>query len=135
MVRKVVAVLLAFVVVIMTSGFTLSTHFCGGKKVKTVFNITNSDVSCGMEKNTNNCASKKQMKSNCCQNEIQLIQLDEDYTQQITDFDFSPDFLIAFITSYVELFENETTEVDFFSDHSPPPLIKDIHVLIQSFLI
>ena len=66
---------------------------------------------------------------------IQLIQNDEDYTQQITDFDFSTDFLLAFVTSYVELFESETSEIDFFADHSPPPLIKDIPVLIQSFLI
>jgi len=116
-------------------GFTVSSHICGGKKVKTVFSVGVADVSCGMEKKANDCSSKKQMKKNCCEDEVQLIQNDKDYIQQITNFDFSPNFLIAFVTTYVELFENETTEIDFFSDHSPPPLIRDIPVLIQSFLI
>lgn len=133
--KKFFSVILSLVILITSMGFTVSSHVCGGKRVKTVISVGKADVSCGMEKNANNCASKKQMKPNCCQDEVQLIQNDEDYTQQLTNFDFSPDFLIAFITSYVELFENETTEADFFSDHSPPPLIRDIPVLIQSFLI
>jgi len=116
-------------------GFTVSSHICGGHKVKSVISIGNADVSCGMEKKKSDCETKSLMKDDCCQDEFQLIQNDENYTQQVTDFDFSNDFLIAFVTSYVELLETETTEVDFFTDHSPPPLIKDIPVLIQSFLI
>ena len=116
-------------------GFTVSSHICGGKKVKTVFSVVKADVSCGMEKKKSDCDTKPQMKADCCQDEFQIIQNDEDYTQQLTDFDFSDDFLFAFATSYSELLENETTDVDFFADHSPPPLIKDIPVLIQSFLI
>jgi len=133
--KKIFSVILSLVILVTSMGFTVSSHICGGKKVKTELSIGATDVSCGMEKNTNNCTSNKQMKSNCCKDEYQLIQNDEDFSQQITHFDFSPDFLIAFITSYVELFENETTEIDFFANHSPPPLIKDIPVLIQSFLI
>ncbi len=133
--NKLLSVILSFVILITSMGFTVSLHICGGKKVKTILSVGAADVSCGMEKNANNCATKKQMKPNCCQDEIQLIQNDEDYTQQITDFDFSTDFLLAFVTSYVELFESETNEIDFFADHSPPPLIKDIPVLLQTFLI
>jgi len=129
------SVILGLVILATSMGFTVSSHFCGGKKVKTVLSIGCSDVSCGMEKNSNNCASKIQMKPDCCQDEYQLIQNDEDFSQQTTQFDFSPKFLIAFIISYVDLFENETTEIDFFADHSPPPLIKDIPVLIESLLI
>jgi hypothetical protein len=133
--KQFLSVILSLVVLITSMGFTVSSHMCGGKKVKTVLSIGSSDVSCGMEKNRNNCATGQQMRDDCCQDEFQIIQNDEDYTQQITDFDFSADFFIAFVTSYVELFQTETTEIDFFTDHSPPPLIKDIPVLIQSFLI
>lgn len=133
--NKIFSVILSLVVLTTSMGFTVSSHTCGGKKVKSVISVGSVDVSCGMEKNANNCATKKQMKPNCCQDEIQLIQNDEDYTQQLTNFDFSTDFLLAFVTSYVELFENETSEIDFFADHSPPPLIKDIPVLLQTFLI
>jgi len=133
--NKIFSVILSLVILTTSMGFTVSSHICGGKKVKTVFSVGVADVSCGMEKKANDCSSKKQMKKNCCEDEVQLIQNDKDYIQQITNFDFSPNFLIAFVTTYVELFENETTEIDFFSDHSPPPLIRDIPVLIQSFLI
>ena len=87
--NKIFSVILSFVILVTSMGFTVSSHICGGKKVKTVLSVGVADVSCGMEKNANNCATKKQMKPNCCQDEIQLIQNDEDYTQQITDFDFS----------------------------------------------
>ena len=116
-------------------GLTVSSHICGGKKVKTALSLGAADVSCGMEKNTNNCASKKQMKPDCCQDEFQLIQNDEDYTQQLTEVDFSSSFFIPFVISYIELFYAENKDYDFFIDYSPPPLLKDIPVLIQSFLI
>ncbi|MBL4592306.1 MAG: hypothetical protein JKX68_00655 [Flavobacteriales bacterium] len=133
--KNIFSVILSLVILVTSMGFTVSSHICGGKKVKTVVSLGVADVSCGMEKVANNCATEQQMRSNCCQDEFELIQNDEDYTQQLTEVDFSNNFLIAFITSYVELFQNETTDVDFFADHSPPSLIRDIPVLVQSFLI
>ncbi|PCJ23027.1 MAG: hypothetical protein COA97_12545 [Flavobacteriales bacterium] len=116
-------------------GFTVSSHICGGKKVKTVFSMSNADVSCGMEEVEIKCDTETQIKSNCCKDEFRLMQIDADYTQQLTRIDFSNDFLIAFAGVYFDLFKNTTTDKDFFNNHSPPPLIKDIPVLIQSFLI
>ena len=63
---KIFSVILSFVILITSMGFTVSSHICGGKKVKTVLSVGAADVSCGMEKNENNCATKKQMKPNCC---------------------------------------------------------------------
>jgi len=133
--KKIFSAILSLVVLVTSLGFTVSSHTCGGRKVKTVISIGNADVSCGMEKKKSKCATEPQMKKNCCHDDFQLIQNNEDYTQQLTDFDFSTDFLVVFITSSIELFETETIEVDYFIDHSPPPLIKDIPVFIQSFLI
>ncbi|NQX97049.1 MAG: hypothetical protein HRT73_04100 [Flavobacteriales bacterium] len=133
--KKIFSFILSLVILVTSMGFTISSHICGGHKVKSVINIGITDVSCGMEKKKSDCETKSQMKDDCCQDEFQLIQNDEDYIQQITDFNFSDNFLIAFVTSYVELLDTETTEIDFYADHSPPPLIKDIPVLIQSFLI
>ena len=129
------SLILSLVVLITSVGFTVSSHTCGGRKVKTVISVGNADVSCGMESKKRKCATQPEIKNNCCQDNFQFIQNDEDYTQSLTKFDFSTDFFIAFVTFYIELFETETTELDFFTDHSPPPLIKDIPVLIQSFLI
>ncbi len=133
--KKVFSVILSLVILVTSMGFTVSSHICGGKRVKTEFGLTTIDVSCGMEKKVSSCASEEQMKPNCCKDEFQLIQIEEDYTQQLTKINFSLDFFIAFATSYIELLHNETTEIDFFTDHSPPPLIRNIPVLVQSFLI
>ena len=133
--KQLLSFILSLVILITSMGFTVSSHTCGGRKVKTVVSIVNADVSCGMESKTNDCSTQPQIKNNCCQDDFQFIQNHEDYTQQITVFDFSTDFIVAFINSYIELFETEISELDFFTDHSPPPLIKNIPVIIQSFLI
>jgi hypothetical protein len=118
-------------------GFTLSSHMCGGKRVETVIGMVTDDVSCGMEKAENNCASSNpvQMKSNCCQDEFQKIQNDNDYTQREVKFDSSHDFAIVFIAVLNNLLPTNSVQTIFYKDYSPPPLIRDIPVMVQSFLI
>ncbi|PCJ23029.1 MAG: hypothetical protein COA97_12555 [Flavobacteriales bacterium] len=116
-------------------GFTVSSHICGGKKVKTTLSISKADFSCSMEEVKSSYSSEKQMKKSCCKNEFQLIQIEEDYIQELTEVDFSAKFFISLVRVRFALFENTTTEKDFFNDYLPPPLIKDISILIQSFLI
>ena len=137
MVRSSIAVFLAFVVLVSTSGFTISSHICGGKKVKTVMSITHSDVSCGMEEDSDSISCEKGsiMTSNCCQNEFQLVQFDKDYTQQLNKVEFNQDLTAVLFTVVFDLFSSETSQEIFYSDYSPPPLVRNIPVLIQSFLI
>lgn len=137
MVRNLIAVFLAFVVLVTTSGFTISSHICGGKKVKTVMSITYSDVSCGMEEDSDriSCEKGSIMTSNCCQNEFQLVQFDKDYTQQLNEVEFNHDMAAVLFTVVFELYFSEITQEIFYSDYSPPPLVKNIPVLVQSFLI
>ncbi len=133
--KKFFSVILSLVFLMTSMGFTVSSHICGGKRVKTVVSMSVADVSCGMEKTRNNCASGEQMRSNCCQDEFLLMQLEENYTQQLTEVDFSNDFLVAFVVAYFDLIENTIAKKDLFHDLSPPPLIRDIPVFVQSFLI
>lgn len=133
--KQVFSIILSLIVLITSMGFTVSSHKCGSITVDTVVSVVKADVSCGMERKESNCDSKPKMKKKCCQDNYQLIQGDQDYTQQVNDDDFSTDFLTAFVITYIELRQTKKTEEDFFIDHSPPPLIKDIPVFNQSFLI
>ena len=133
--KKIFSVILSLVILFTSMGFTLSSHYCGGKKVKTVLSVVNADVSCGMEEKKGDCTTGEQMNSACCQDEFQKIQMDEESIQPLTGVNFSADFLIVFVGLYIDVFENTITEKDFFNDHSPPPLVKNIPVLVQSFLI
>lgn len=137
MISRFISIFLAFVILIMTSGFTISSHICGGKKVKTVMSITYSDVSCGMEEDSDriSCEKGSIMTSNCCQNEFQLVQFDKDYTQQLNEVEFNQDMAAVLFTVVFNLYSSETTQEIFYSDYSPPPLVKNIPILVQSFLI
>lgn len=134
--KKIFSVILSFVILFTSMGFTISSHKCGGKRVKTVLNIGVADVSCGMENTSSKkCADKNQMKSNCCQDEFQAIQLNDNYTK-ITSFEYSsPSFTIFFVAILFDLLPNVKTPHLFFKNYLPPPLVKDIKVLVQSFLI
>lgn len=134
--KKIFSVILSLVILFISMGFTVSSHICGGKRVETVLNIGITDVSCGMENTSKNkCADEKQMNSNCCQDEFQAIQLNDSYTK-ITSFEqFSPSFTIAFVAILVYLLPNVKTPHLFFKNYLPPPLVKDIKVLVQAFLI
>ena len=133
--KKIFSVILSLVILFSTMGFTVSTHMCGGKRVKSKLMIGNADVSCGMEKKETPCSKQTTMKSNCCQNEYQTFSIEDDYTQQLVKTDLNFDFVISFISTWVNLFDSLTTQNDIFRDHSPPPLIRNIPILIQSFLI
>ena len=134
--KKIFLVILSFVILFASMGFTVSSHICGGKRVKTVLNIGHSDVSCGMENTSNKkCADEKQMKSNCCQDEFQKIQLNDNYTPTVSFKHFSPDFTVVFVAILFDLLPNANVQPFFFKNYLPPPLVKDIKVLVQSFLI
>lgn len=128
-------VILSLVILVTSMGFTVSSHICGGRSVRTLISIGRADVSCGMEKDVSECSTNSIMKNNCCQDIFQLIQNDENYTQQHTSLDFFPNFLVAFVTSYVELIKYEQLKDDFILNKYPPPVVKDIPILIQSMLI
>lgn len=132
--KQVISFILSFVILFTSMGFTLSSHYCGGKKVKTVLNLGKSDVSCGMKDVIKECSNHKQFKKKCCQNEFQKIQVEDDYTPQVADYNLETKFVSIFlyITSNIL---NVELEEDTFNNHSPPILVRNIPILIQSFLI
>ncbi len=134
--KKIFSAILSLVILFTSMGFTVSSHECGGKRVKTVLSIGNANVSCGMETTTGDCeSSTKKMKANCCKDEFQKIQLNDDYTQTTTFVHFSPDFTTVFAAILFDLLPNVSTQSFFFKNYLPPPLVKDIKVLVKSFLI
>ena len=133
--KKIFSVILSLVILFTSMGFTLSSHKCGGKRVKTVLNIGNADVSCGMETTKKGCSDDKQMNSNCCQDEFQKIQLNDNFTKTVSFEKLSPNFTVVFVSILFDLLPTVNTQSFFFKNYLPPPLVKDIKVLVQSFLI
>lgn len=133
--KKVLSILLAVVFFISSTGFTISSHKCGGKIHKQQINIVAADLGCGMEKIIELSCEDNSIENNCCQNEFQNFKITDNF--QVVDFDnqISNDFLVAFRFSYVQLFNTEKNTYGKYINYSPPLPDQDIPVLIQSFLI
>lgn len=140
LVKKVVSISLALLMLVSSVGFSMNTHFCGGEAVETSFSIGLHNPDCGMPDMDRECESipskEKQIKQKpCCENQHQLLQLDENADVQITSIEVHPVFLVAFIHSFVQpvLFADQSLIHNTY--YSPPIPDRDIQVLFQTFLI
>lgn len=136
--KRFVAILLSTLMLVSTMGFTVSTHYCGGKAIKSHLTLGKSALSCGMKKTPRMCNSDSQhemTKKGCCENKYLSIDLDDDYQPVIADIDINVEFVFTFVYTYVQLIYFDVDREIAFSDYSPPPVRQDIQVLYQTFLI
>lgn len=76
------------------------------------------------------------MEMDCCSDVEIIIEGQDDVKIAFDQFTFEQQvFITSFAISYINLFEGFDSNVIPFKDYSPPPLILDIHILDQSFLI
>lgn len=118
-------------------GFTFAIHYCGGRAVKSKMMLGNNDLGCGMvqfscEKEGKGTAVKKK---NCCSNDYLSLEIENDFevatVQSTVDFNF----VVAFVTTFIERFRSSTELEIAFGDYSPPLQKQAVQVLFQSFLI
>jgi hypothetical protein len=121
-------------------GFAMNTHFCGGKAVKSSFTLGLHNPDCGMLNMDKPCEalsiSETQVKSKpCCENQHQLLHLDDNGDLPSTNISLNPTFLKAFVQAFLQpitlVEQTSTRSTDFL--HPLPD--KDLKVLFQSFLI
>lgn len=138
--KRIISISLGLLMLVSNVGFTMNTHFCGGEAVETSFSIGLHNPDCGMPDMDRDCETipytEEQIKSKpCCENQHQLLHLDENADVQATSVEFNPVFFVAFIHSFVQpvLFADQSLVDNTY--HSPPIPDKDIQVLFQTFLI
>lgn len=86
-------------------------------------------------KSSSECAVIK-MEMDCCSDVVVIIEGQEDLKISFDQLAFEQQlFITSFVYSYINLFEGFDDNVIPFEDYSPPPLIRDIHILDQTFLI
>lgn len=139
-VKRILSISLAFLMLVSNIGFAMNTHFCGGEAVKTSFSIGLHNPDCGMADMDRDCetipSTEEQIKSKpCCENQHQLLQLDENADVQATSVEVNPVFFVTFVHSFVQpiLFADQSLVHNTY--YSPPIPDKDIQVLFQTFLI
>jgi hypothetical protein len=134
--HKILSLILAFTVLFSTISFTVEKHICMGEVTDATYFI--SVESCGMT--VEDCemaidAQEKVQKEKCCQDIQELIPGNQNEQQAIDSFELDQvQFILAFASTYLDLFEENTDQVTF-KYYTPPLVGKDINVLYQTFLI
>ncbi len=126
LIRKIASVFLSVVILLVTAGFTINKHYCGGK-------LRSSQIYTVMDHKT--CCGGAEMPEGCCRDEVEFYQLDEDFNLPATVM--NPNFVIVFIKYFIldELFGSLDSHTAKYLNYRPPLIELDIPVLVQSFLI
>lgn len=131
--KHICSVALAFLVLFSTFSFTINEHVCGG--VKMSFAIGVEADNCGMEMETNTTEETTMQQKSCCDDVSTLIQgQDELPSKQELDI-ATITFLKAFVYSYIFILPATDEEKALYKPYVPPPLIRDIQVLHETYLI
>jgi hypothetical protein len=130
------------VILVLNSGLTYITHYCGGEAVESTFSLVHSDLSCGMTPSemqscTNDKHTEGIQKKGCCENEYTSISAEIDYnkTQLAASSHLDIKFVAAFAYSFVSNYIFEQEEKQSFESYRPPSIDQDIAVLHQVFII
>ncbi len=126
---------MTLVVLFSTMSFTIDMHFCGDSLVDV--SVFSQAKSCGMDIIMDKDCPETSFKSNCCDEEQITFQGEKEL--QLTSIqDLSVDqqlFIISYVYTYVNLFESSQERVVSFKYYTPPPVVKDIQLLNEVFLI
>ena len=142
-----IALTLALLMFTTSVGFAVDMHYCQGQlksvsffgKAKNCHEMSSGD-------SMKNCPHHKKMmkqnsnssidKNDCCDNKTMHFQSDQD--QVFQTLDFTNKQAQQFILAYVAVFFNSRlieTDTPTFAKYKPPLVLRDIPVLVQSFLL
>ncbi len=132
--RSILSILIAGVILVSTTSFTISMHLCGGR-VSSIAVLDKAGV-CAMEQLPP--CHQKLMKHNCCEDKELKIEgkdlsskIQETIQLQHQQFSWTMDLPVV----YKLVFSTVSPTQSSFTYYSPPLLDRDIPVLKQSFLI
>ncbi|MBR9853790.1 MAG: hypothetical protein GYB37_04320 [Algicola sp.] len=116
---------MALLVLASTVSWTVDKHICMGRVM---------DIS--LFAHADDCGMDMSMEESCCDDESFTIQGQDDLKISLEKFDLSQQlFLVSLVQTYFQLFDFDSEEHNTFSEYNPPPLIRDVQVFDQTFLI
>lgn len=134
---KISSVLMALLLLFSTMSFSVDMHFCGAHLVD--FSLFEAVATCGMQGDVKKAPSPcamMEMDSNCCSDVEVFVRGQEDLNPSVDTLTFEQQvFATAFFYSYTRLFKDNTQRAPSFREYQPPPLIRDVQILDQTFLI
>jgi hypothetical protein len=126
-------------ILLSSVGLAKTIHLCMGMEMESVIGFSTTHIECEMTKKKSDCHSQAETTNHnekeCCNEEFELLVLDQKLHKSIVALDYSPEFVISLAYTFlgISFFPTETNEN--YSEVSPPFLRQDRQVLHQSFLI
>ena len=128
---------MALLLLFSTMSFSMGMHFCGDHLVD--FSLFEKADGCGMmpaASSTSTDCAMIDMDMECCSDVQILIEGQEDFKISFDQLTFGQQFfLTSLVYSYVNLYEGSQSSSPGYREYTPPPLIWDVQVLHQTFLI
>lgn len=128
MIKKVTIIFLSVFYLVFTSGFTLNSHYCGGKLKKTSLFASNEDGCCG---------SKKKSKG-CCKDKTTVIKVEENHqATKVAQVSNPTIHLLAVLSTQLLFNLTVGNEVHITSNYHAPPVLYDnpLYLKHRVFLI
>ena len=123
--HQILSSLMAILVLASTVSWTVDKHICMGRVM---------DIS--LFSHADDCGMSMDMEKSCCDDESFTVQGQHDLKMSFDDFSlYQQVFIVSSVHTYFHLMEEASEEPNNFNDYNPPPLIRDIQVLDQTFLI
>jgi hypothetical protein len=131
------SVFMALLLLFSTLSFSMDMHFCGDHLVD--FSLFDKADSCGMMSAASPASADCAMidiDMDCCSDVQILIEGQEDFKVSFDQLTFGQQvFLTSLVYSCLNLFEEASCSSPGEWEYAPPPLIRDVQVLHQTFLI
>ena len=130
---------MALLVLFSTMSFSVDMHYCGDHLVDFSFfnNVDTCMMKAEMSKSSSDCAMMDMdMDMDCCTDMEFILEGQDDLKISFDQFTFDQQlFVTSFVYAYINLFEGLDKNMVPFKDYWPPPLIRDVQILDQTFLI
>lgn len=125
---------MALLLLASTVSWTVGKHYCMGRLMDV--SLFEHAEDCGMAMNEIPENETANTLESCCNDELVVLEGQDDLKNPIDHLTFHQQaFVAAFAFSYNNLFEGLEENSISFRDYSPPPLIRDVQILDQTFLI
>ncbi len=137
--QKLTATVMAFIVLLSTMSFAVDMHFCGDHLVD--FSIFDKVDTCMMKaeksKDSSSCELKEmETETSCCSDIEVTIEGQDDLKISFDNLTFEQQqFVFSFTYSFINLYKEAYENIVPFKDYMPPPLLRDVQILDQTFLI
>lgn len=135
--RKIASIAMALTVLFSTMSFSVDMHYCGDHLVDFSLydKVDNCMMKSEMTKSSSSC-ELMEMEMDCCTDVEVVVEGQDDLKISFDKLTFDQQvFIASFVYSYISRLEGFDKDVVPFKDYAPPPLIRDVQILDQTFLI